>query len=123
MVQVLNNELHLAIQSDYELFNRVLGTGSAQEIMKMLGPCFNMTSEILQGTMVDSINKYHLWAHVVDPHFGEWHSTVLLPRSVSEIAKEMIECFIPFDKNGCDDERQCMMQEFEVSIFVSIFHD
>ena len=59
---------------------------------------------------------------MVDPDVSEWRSTVLLPRSVREIAKEMIELFIPFDENGCDDERRCMMQEFEVSIFVSIFH-
>lgn len=91
-------------------------------MMALLGPRFNMTGAKLQGTKIGLIDKYHLWAHVVDPHAGEWRSTVLLPRSIREIAKEMIELFIPFDENGCDDERRCMMQEFEVSIFVSIFH-
>ena len=95
LVQALKNGLESAVQADDGLFDRVLGPGSAREIMDLLGPRFNMDGKKPAGQKVGLLDPYHLWAHIVDPHVGEWRSTVVLPRSVREIAREMIDHFIP----------------------------
>ena len=115
IIQALRNGLNSAIQADDGLFDRVLGNGSAQEIMDLLGPRFNMDGKKPAGQRVGLIDDYHLWAHLVDPHVGEWRARVILPRSVREIAKDMIDFFIPPDEDGGSTNREAMMKEFEVS--------
>ena len=115
-MQGLRNDLNRGLHVGNGKFDRMLGIGSMQEIADMIRVRFNMDGLDPSGQKVGLLDRHHIMQHMVDPLINEWRSRFQLPVHEAVIVTEMMEKYVPKDKDGSTTTRDRVRREFEVCI-------
>ena len=70
------------------------------------------------GRKVGLLDRHHLMCFLVDPFSWEWRHKFLLQANVKQIVREMVQKFVPLDKDGSSSARNRVTAEFKVRISI-----
>ena len=73
----------------------------------MIRERFNMDGSDPDGRKVGLLDRHHLMCFLVDPFSWEWRHTFLLQTNLKQIVREMVQKFVPLDKDGSSLEHDC----------------
>lgn len=115
LIQALRNELNCGLNiGERGDFDKLLGDGAAAEIADMLRVRFNMDGRQPAGQKVGLLDRYHWMCLIVDPFSGELRNKLHI-EDLARIVREMIELYIPLDKDGTETTRKEVKKDFLVS--------
>ena len=81
----------------------------------MIAERVNMDGYDTSGAKVALLDRYHLWAFLVDPYNHQLRDKVMIQTEMAPLVNEMIEHYIPLDSDGSATSRDRVKEEFMVS--------
>ena len=112
----MGNGLRVQLESDgANMDNHILGPSSAEAIIAIISPRFNMDGKPPAGRIVGLLDEHNIWAFICDPCAYEWRSILKLGGVARICAKHIIEHVVLLGKDWSTVDRTVVMLEFEVS--------
>ena len=121
IVQALKNMVTQTLTRDDGMYDCIMGGGAAQEVVDCIHIRFNLDCQPISGRQVPLLDKHHAWTNMCDPFGFLWRSTFLFDGNVRTTAIDMITHYVPLWAPRCMSRRACLLEEFEVCLFVFRF--
>ena len=120
VVQDLNNDINKIIDNDE--FDTVLGDGAGEEVAEMLACRFNMDGQAVSGRKVSLLDPFHIWTFLCDSFIFEWcnHYVIRCEDGFMYYSKQIISHFVPSIEEDYLENRESLVEEFEVSCIIYI---
>ena len=94
-----------------------MGVGATDEVMGVLGPCFNLDGAPISEQKVGLMDEYQLWCYVCDPFASTFRNKFVFENEggLFQLTTDMISHFVPESEDGYESTRVKVREDFEVS--------
>ena len=118
LTQALKNHVNQGLNAEGPgKFDEILGEGALAQLVATIKDRFNMDGSDPSGRKVGLLDKHVLWAFLVDPFNHSWRSTFKMEGEFALHIKDMLEYFVPDNKDGSHVElRKTIRKQFLVSL-------